>query len=358
MCGKTSTAMLDGETILGDDIAYLRKREGEIHAVNVERGMFGIIQGVNSKDDPIQWKAIHSPNEIIFSNVLKTEDGGVHWIGRDGDVPAKGANHSGDWWPGKKDAQGKEIPVSHPNARFTISLSSFENVDARLHDPQGVKVGGIVYGGRDSDTSVPVEETFGWEHGIIMKGAALESETTAATLGKEGVREFNPMSNLDFLSIPIEKYVQINLDFGKVLKHVPPIFSVNYFIKDRAGRFLNEKTDKKVWFKWMELRANGEVEVIDTPTGRIPRYDDLRRLFKDVLGKDYTKEQYEEQFTVRVRENLMKIERIRQIYTTDVKDTPPVLFTVLDAQKKRLEEAQAKLGDYIVPSRFEEALRS
>ena len=57
----------------------------------------------------------------------------------------------------------------------------------------------LVYGGRDSDTWVPVEESFDWAHGIITRGASLESETTAATLGKEGVREFNPMSNIDFL---------------------------------------------------------------------------------------------------------------------------------------------------------------
>ena len=81
-----------------------------------------------------------------------------------------------------------------------------------------MEVGGIVYGGRDSDTCVPVEESFDWVHGIITKGAALESETTAATLGKEGVREFNPMSNLDFLSIPVGAYIQKNLDFGKGLK--------------------------------------------------------------------------------------------------------------------------------------------
>ena len=37
-------------------------------------------------------------------------------------------------------------------------------------------------------------------------------KTTAATLGKAGVRTFNLMSNLDFLSIPLGKYVQNNLD--------------------------------------------------------------------------------------------------------------------------------------------------
>jgi len=86
-------------------------------------------------------------------------------------------------------------------------------------------VSGIIYGGRDSDTWVPLCEAFDWAHGIVCKGASIESETTAATLGKVGVREFNPMSNLDFLSIPIGKYIEINLEFGMKLKD-PPKFLV------------------------------------------------------------------------------------------------------------------------------------
>jgi phosphoenolpyruvate carboxykinase (GTP) len=352
LCGKTSTAMLEGETIVGDDIVYLRKMNGEVKAVNVEKGMFGIIQGINSKDDPILWKALHNKGEIIFSNVLITEDKHVHWIGKDGDVPPRGYNHSGEWFIGKKDAEGREIPCSHPNARFTLELSLLENVDPKLDDPNGIVIKGIVYGGRDSDTWLPVEEAFDWVHGIITKGASLESETTAATLGKEGVRKFNPMSNLDFLSIPIGKYIQINLDFAKDLEKPPLIFSVNYFLKDENGKFLNEKIDKRVWYKWMELRVYNEVDAIDTPTGRIPKYEDLQRLFKKILNKDYSKEDYNKQFMIRIPENLAKIERIKNIYETQVSDTPDILFKVLEEQKERLIKAREKFGDYIIPEKL------
>jgi len=41
-CGKTSTAMLPGETILGDDIAYIRDIDSVARAVNVEAGIFGL----------------------------------------------------------------------------------------------------------------------------------------------------------------------------------------------------------------------------------------------------------------------------------------------------------------------------
>ncbi|MFH2012108.1 MAG: phosphoenolpyruvate carboxykinase (GTP) [Pseudomonadota bacterium] len=352
LCGKTSTAMMDGERIVGDDIAYLRQRDGEVRAVNVEKGMFGIIMGVNSKDDTYQWVGLHSPGEIIFSNVLVTEDKQVHWIGKDGDAPPKGYNHSGEWFLGKKDEKGKAVQCSHPNARFTISLDAFKNLDPKINDPSGVIVGGIVYGGRDSDTSVPVEESFDWVHGVIAKGASLESETTAATLGNEGVREFNPMSNLDFLSIPIGKYIQNNLDFGKNLKKPPIIFYVNYFIKDRDGNFLNEKTDKRVWYKWMELRVNDEVGFIETPTGKIPMYEDIKRLFKEVLKKDYTEENYNKQFMVRIPENLAKIDRIKEIYETKVSDTPKEVFKILEEQRQRLNRAKERYGDYITPDKL------
>jgi len=352
MCGKTSTALVEGETIVGDDIAYLREKGGEVRAVNAEKGIFGIIQDVNSQDDPIIWKAIHNADEIIFSNVLVTEGKGVYWIGKDGEVPKKGVNHSGEWIRGKKDADGKEIPPSHKNARFTFDMKALENVDPRLNHPDGVVVSGIAYGGRDSDTWVPVEEAFSWQHGIITKGASLESETTAATLGKVGVRTFNPMSNLDFLPIPIGKYVEDNLNFGADLPNPPLIFSVNYFLRDSDANFLNDKHAKRVWLKWMELRAHKEVDAIETPTGLIPGYKDLKRLFKETLGEDYSEKDYNKQFTIRVPENLAKIDRLTKIYKTRVSNPPQIVFKVFEEQRQRLIKAREKYGDYIKPMAF------
>lgn len=352
LCGKTSTSMLDNETVVGDDIAYLRKKDGRVRAVNVEKGVFGIIMGVNSKDDPIIWNALHSDAEIIVSNILMTPEGGIHWIGKDGEIPEKGINHSGEWYKGKKDENGKEITVSHRNARFTISLENFDNLDPTLHDVEGVEVGGMVYGGRDSDTWVPIKEALDWAHGIIAYGASLESETTAATLGKEGVRKFNPMSNLDFLSIPLRDYINANLDFAKGLEKEPGIFAVNYFLKDKEGNFLNSREDKKVWYKWAELRINGDVDAINGPTGRIPRYEDIKKLFKEVINKDFTEEDYNEQFKIRVKENIAKIDRIEEIYKTQVVNAPKIVFDVLEEQRKRLLEAQAKHGDYILPGQL------
>lgn len=353
LCGKTSTAMLEGESIVGDDIAYLRKKAGLVRAVNVEHGMFGIIQGINSRDDPIQWKALNHPGEVIFSNVLVSKEGSVFWNGKDREAPAEGENFSGAWFLGKRDPDGREIPASHPNARFTLNLNRLENLDPGLDDSAGFEIGGIVYGGRDSDTCVPIEESFDWVHGVITKGAILESETTAATLGREGVREWNPMSNLDFLSIPVGEYVQINLDFARDLLRVPRIFAVNYFLKGTDGNWLNEKNDKKVWFKWMELRVHDEVDALETPTGFIPKYEDLKPLFKRILNKEYSKEDYLKQFTVRIPEWLAKLNRTQNIFQTKVAQTPAEVDLILDQQRERLLAWRDRFGDYVTADKLQ-----
>jgi phosphoenolpyruvate carboxykinase (GTP) len=347
-CGKTSTAMLPGQTIIGDDIAYLRRRDGKVYGANVESGIFGIIRDVNSEDDPVIWDALTTPGEAIFSNVLVT-DGTPYWLGDNRDRPASGINHSGEWTPGKKDANGNEIDHSHKNARYTLQISALSNKDPELHNPDGVPIGGIIYGGRDSDTCVPLEEAFDWAHGIITKGASIESETTAATLGAEGVRKFNPMANLDFVAIPIGSYIQKNLDFADGLSDPPKVFAVNYFLKSKDGRYLNGILDKLVWVQWIEKRVNGEADVIETPTGRIPLYEDLQPLFAKSLDKEFTEADYVEQFTIRIPEQLAKLERIEEIYRTRVPDTPQIVFDVIAAQRARLNETREKFGDYVSP---------
>jgi phosphoenolpyruvate carboxykinase (GTP) len=350
-CGKTSTAMIEGETIVGDDIAYLRGRGDRIYGANVESGIFGIIRDVNPENDPVIWDALTKPGEVIFSNVLMDDKGVPYWLGDGREAPDKGRNYSGDWVKGKKDSEGREVTLSHKNARYTVSLYALKNVDPKLDDPEGVEVKGIIYGGRDSSVWPPVQQAFDWAHGVITMGASLESETTAATLGKEGVRQFNPMSNLDFVSIPLGRYIENYLDLAGSMDEPPVIFAVNYFQKDKTGNYLTDMEDKRVWIKWMELRVNRDVGAIKTPTGYIPEYEDLKRLFKEVLGKDYSREQYIEQFTLKVMENLAKIERIYELYSKKVSDVPNILFEELMEQENRLSAVSGK-SKYLSPYIF------
>ncbi len=351
-CGKTSTSMIPGATIVGDDLSYLKIVDGKVRAVNVEQGIFGIIRSVSKKDDPVIWEVLNSCEPAIFSNVLITEEGYPHWLDDGRVMPPRGVNHSGPWWIGKIDEHGEEIPMAHKNARYTVNLKNLPNLDSALEDPHGVEVGGIIYGGRDADTWVPVQQSFNWNHGVLTMGASLESKTTAATLGPSGERKFQPFSNLDFISIPLGQYIKNHLKFGKNVSKQPCIFAVNYFQQDENDNYLTEKDAKRVWLQWMDLRIHGEVEAIKTPTGNIPKYDDLQKLFKETLSQEYLHEDYVTQFTIRVPELLAKIERIEKIYRDTVPDAPAELFTLLDEQRNRLKEAQVSFGDHIHPEKF------
>jgi phosphoenolpyruvate carboxykinase (GTP) len=352
-CGKTSTAMLPGESILADDIGYVRNIDGICRAVNIECGIFGIIQDINPDDDPLIHEILTNPGEIIFTNIL-VKDARPWWLGMNVELPKSGINFTGDWFEGKTDEKGEKVPPAHKNARYTVAQNVLANCDPELENPAGVELGGILYGGRDYRSYVPVQQGFDWEHGIVAYGAALETETTFATTGAEGKQEINIMSIQDFISIPLGQYLHNYLQFGKNLDKVPLVFGVNYFLKDlETGEFLNGHQDKHVWVKWMEQRVHNDVEAIEAPTGWIPRYEDLQPLFKQVLDKDYTREDYVKQFTIRVSENLAKLSRVEAFYHENIPDLSSEVWHVINEQRERLIKAQQKFGNYIPPENFE-----
>jgi len=344
-CGKTSTAMIPGENIVGDDLAYFRVIDGEFRAANVENGIFGIITDVNAEDDPVIFDLLTRPGEVIFGNVLVKDDK-PYWIGMGEEIPGEGENYTGaNWTPDTKGPDGRDTTPSHKNARYTVQMSDLKNADPDWDNPKGVPVSGVIYGGRDSDTSVPVREAYSWEHGVCTMGATLESETTAATIGQEGVRKWNVMSNMDFLSMSVGRYIHNNLEFAKDIER-PTVFGTNYFLK-KDGKYLNGKLDKSIWVKWMELRVHGDVEALDSGTGMIPMYEDLKKLFKEVLDEEYTEQDYVDQFTIRVSENLAKLDRMDAIYATI--DAPEAMKREMKAQRERIEALKIAKGDYVSP---------
>jgi phosphoenolpyruvate carboxykinase (GTP) len=349
-CGKTSTAMIPGQSIVGDDIAYIGiDEEGNARAVNIESGVFGIIRDVNQIDDPLIYKALNTPRELIFSNVLVI-DRVPYWLGmgRD-DIPLKGINHSGNWWDGKKDAEGNFIPLAHPNARYTMRISELENANECLHDPEGVVIQGIFYGGRDSDTNVPICEALNWKHGVYL-GATIESETTTATLGKTGVRKSNPMAIMDFMVVPLGKYLTNHMRFGEKLKLQPRVFATNYFLKHK-GKYVNEKVDKKVWVLWAEGRVHEEYDAIRTPIGYLPKYEDLRSLFRQVFHRNYAEKDYLLQFSLRLNKLLEKIERMDKIYKPE-HDMPDEFWDILKDQRADIEDLKTTTGKHLIPPSF------
>lgn len=352
-CGKTSTAMIPGEKIVGDDIAYFRNIDGEFRAVNVESGIFGIIQDVNGEDDPVIFENLMKNQEVIFSNVLMGPDKKPYWLGMGVDTPKEGRNHFGEWHEGVKDSKGNTVGLAHGNARYTMRLDYLDNIDKEgFEDKNGVKVEGILYGGRDSDTTVPVEESPNWKDGILLKACTLESETTSATLGAEGVRKPSPMANLDFVSYPLGQYTMNNIKFGESVKDAPKIFSNNYFLRGADGKFVTSKLAKKVWLHWAQGRIHGDYETYDTPTGKIPLYKDLAMLFKKYLGEDFSEDTYNYLFTFRCTKWIEKLERTKEFFKKMDPDTPKEIFDYWDNAISKIEAARDKYGDEIKPGNY------
>ena len=218
---------------------------------------------------------------------------------------------------------------------------------------RAVKVSGVVYGGRDSDTTVPCEESTDWTAGIIMKACPLESETTSATIGQEGVRVPQPMANLDFISYPIGDYVQNNIDFGKQFgDKCPKVFSTNYFLLTREGKFCTGKLAKKVWMHWFEGRVHGEYEAYETPTGFIPKYEDLKVLFKELLDEDYKEEDYTYQFSFRADAWIAKVERAIAFFKKSAPTLSDDVYTYWENAIAKFKAVKEQYGAEVLPGTY------
>jgi len=103
----------------------------------------------------------------------------------------------------------------------------------------------------------------------------------------------------------------------------------------------------------MDGRVHNEYDAIETPIGFIPKYDDLKALFRQIFRKEYTKEQYIEQFSIRMKHLLDKLDRIEAIFRQE-DDIPKVFYDHLNQQRERLNEAKEKYKkDVVGPFDFE-----
>jgi phosphoenolpyruvate carboxykinase (GTP) len=362
-CGKTTTAMV-GTEFVGDDLAQLWIAEdGTLRAINPEKGIFGIVQDVNRESDPYLMQALREEGaEVIWTNVLIDEDGVPYWTGCGEETPKRGVNFQGEWWEGKMDENGKPIPLSNPNARCTVDNRFIGNYsEAAAEDPCGVEIKVITYSGRDSDTMPPVWVARTPDHGVVI-GASVLSAATATEVGAKGVRR-QPWANEPFIPGPLADYMDAQFAFfnSDKLRGKPIMAGLNYFLTHRArggerDELLGEKRDVKVWLGWLERRAHGDVEAIETPIGFIPRYQDLKELFSQI-GKRYPKELYDKQFAFYVDNIVARIDLQEEAYRQG-NNTPPRLFEIYEEQRKGLEALKAKYGSIVSVEQLVEAAGS
>ncbi len=359
-CGKTTTAMA-GDYFVGDDLAQMWiADEGTIRSINPECGIFGIVEDVNWEGDPMLMECLRHPGtEVIWSNVLIDEDGVPHWVGIGEKQPEKGLNFQGVWKRGMTDENGKEIPMSHPNSRCTISSTALDNYSELAEDPKGVETRVITYSGRDSDTMPPVWAAKNSDHGVTI-GACIVSAATATEVGATGVRR-SPWANAPFIPGSLGDYMDAQFKFfgsDKIARDKKPILAgLNYFLTHEARggkskKLLGEKKDVKVWLSWLEKRAHNEVAFINSPIGHLPRFEDLKTLFKQKINKVYVRELYNRQFSLYIDNILSRIDLQLDAYGKE-SDIPKTLFDVLAEQREGLMTLKHIYGSVVTPAQLE-----
>ncbi len=271
-CGKTNLAMmlptLPGWKIecVGDDIAWLRfGKEGRLYAVNPEFGYFGVVPGTSMRTNPNAMRAI--AHDTLFTNVALTADKDVWWEGKNGEAP-EGLTS----WLGEPYDPRSGKPAAHPNSRFTVAATQNPMYDPEAENPAGVPISAILFGGRRNAVIPLVSESLSWAHGVLI-GASLSSEMTAAAKGVVGKLRHDPFAMLPFCGYNMGDYFAHWLEMGRKTKAhlLPKIYSVNWFRKDKEGKFLwpGFGENSRV-LKWIFERTNGAGNGHTTPIGVVP----------------------------------------------------------------------------------------
>lgn len=334
-CGKTNLAMLTptipgwkAQTV-GDDIAWMKiGKDGRLHAINPEAGMFGVAPGTSVKSNLNAMKTIN--RNTIFTNVGLTDDRDVWWEGMTDSPPAHLINWLGhEWTPDSKEK------AAHANSRFTAPISQCPVIDPAWNDPNGVPISAIIFGGRRSTTVPLVYESFNWQHGTFL-GASMSSEMTAAAAGELGKLRHDPFAMLPFCGYNMGDYFAhwLSMTSRTDGSNLPKIFHVNWFRKNAEGKWLwpGFGENSRV-LKWVFERVSGQGKATKTPIGWLPTEDAL-----DLSGLSLPPTYLKELLTIDQQAWLKETEELKSYFTLFEDHLPKGISSELTALQQRLKQ--------------------
>jgi phosphoenolpyruvate carboxykinase (GTP) len=301
--GKTNLAMTLSPDALGDryhvefygdDIAWMWVgSDGRLYGMNPENGVFGVAKDTNEKTNPTGIESIMPGTGAIFTNVGYNEKTQEVWF--EGRTPEPPAELDG-WldWKGNPIADRSPAeandPWSHPNARFTTSLTNVPNIAKDYNEPAGVPIDGIIFGGRTRDREPLIRAIRDVAEGVY-DGLTLGAEATFAADGLDGQLRYDPMSMRPFMSYPEGPYAAHWLSIIGQCTSKPIFAHVNWFQRDASdGHFLwpgyRENLRALLWL--MQLR-DGDVSGVPTPVGILPAKSELNLDGLDIDPADLDK---------------------------------------------------------------------